>query len=169
MSTRTLLSIAIFVLIAIGIELFYLTIFKSTTGASLTSKGNSLPRKSGTVTVDPKIVNYLENFNSNVLTSSVVTVNYQGVVFKILKTPNVAGTVKYEEGLQIRATNNLGNPNYLLIRDVDLPKLNVYDPDGSQIDFTDLKEGDKIKVTEKIDMLKDDLNNKLSIDIMKQD
>ncbi len=127
---------------------------------------NKNTRFSNSRSIDYGVINYLNNFNKDILFSSVVNNEYRGTLTKIYNTPGVQSNVKYEKGIFIKPTNGKFG-NYFLFPKNNIDILVIHSNDGKKLKFKDLKIGDSIVVKETIDLFKKYPDTRVGIEIIK--
>ena len=159
MLNRILISVSIALFTITIIEIGYLFFYKS-------------PANTSTNSINSSSIEYLSSYSGNILTSAIVTAEFEGIIVNILNKPGTRNSVQIENGLVLEPINKTGNQtrNSILFRKTDLPALKVYEKFffiERRINFSDLKKGDSVTVKEVIDLKKDPLYNRLLIKIVK--
>ncbi|HVZ11816.1 MAG TPA: hypothetical protein VG965_02195 [Patescibacteria group bacterium] len=162
-----ILKISIVVLIAcLAFEVYYLYIYKTDSGTRYATQKPSIKKPQSNSAVSTGITNYIASFDKNILKKSEISNEIEGKIAKVLDAPGVMNQFQYEKGLAIARSNGQSVVNYYFLRKSDIPKLKVVQ-NGQNIQFSDLKIGDTIKIEETMDLLAAPGSNRESVEIDK--
>jgi hypothetical protein len=169
MLNRILIALPITLVILMLVVVFYLFFYKPAPQAMVVTTGEESTGSQQAV-LSSNVLNYL-SATGDILVSSKVTNEFSGVLTEVLDRPGVRKFIVYEKALGLRSVGEgSGGTNYLLFRKNDVGAIKVYEPFlgvNKQMEFADLKVGDRVKIKEIIDLLADPSYNRLEIEITK--
>src|SRR4029079_9429244 len=93
---------------------------------------------------------YLGQYDTDVLKSTKIVVEFRGFIDQLLIEPGIINAVNYRKGIVLRSNN--GRKNYILFREKEISKVSIYlgDRYGQEMSFNNLKEGDEVLILETI-------------------
>lgn len=111
----------------------------------------------------------LRNINSDILTSSVLTNTYEGIIVDIVSNEGILPTVNFQYKLKLTLKGyNLTNTFYYNEKDLSILKVvEQYGGTEKPIQINNLKINDKIIIKEIIDLIKDFESNLTELKITK--
>lgn len=140
-----------FLLLFIGVESYTLFLHRKEESIYRPSFTLPDPKENNTTEyrLNRNILGYLGNLLTGALTSAEEKSSYSGVISWINKNSGIFGTLNYEKALIIKGAYG---KSYLLLSKKDLRNTRITDSLGNDIAFENLELGDKIAITEVIDL-----------------
>lgn len=139
-------------IVVIFFELIFLGTFRQKTISVNALPNEKFPTRSISESiVSPLAFRYLTNLNRGALISTMLTNTYSGKITKIFNGRNSYFTLQYEKALTIEDRD--GKSAVLIGKDA-ARSVEVKDGIGGDIVFNDLAVGDKVSITEQIDLSK---------------
>ena len=169
-----LVSIFIALALLVVAEVAYLVFYKDFANQSVQPLSQVISGPTPTLT-QPQIRDLSTeriDYWGSIMLSSTTTNEYEGLITRVLNTPGKRIDIAYVKGLDLKAVNSssIGGVKNFLVRKQDLPVTKVYESDAGQtkeIEFSQLRIGDRVKIKEVIDLKKPFSDNRLEIRITK--
>ena len=173
MLSKVIIAFSITLFLFVVFEVGYIFFYKSSNTTSAPSQVKEVvnPQQISGQKQNPNQAR--NNYWIDIISSSLSVNKYEGIITSIINTPGQSRQVNYQEAIGLKPLNPSGRTDPMrlfLIRQQDLAVLKVYDSTSEskkEIKFSDLKIGDKIRIEEDLDMMKDPSSNRVRLDITK--
>lgn len=178
MNSEKILKVVFFILVVVLItEIGYLfyssnkknqlnTIIPSTTPPPLVDVNEQQTKRDGIQALNDQTVENIKNLNKGVTKSSILENQFEGIIIEKTNTQQeINNNFSYLLKLKIKGINDETNSFYF--NKDELSKIRVKNKNGQNLSISDLKNGDKVSIIQKMDLLKDLNNNLISFEIIK--